>query len=352
MRPELRLAFRLLFAAFAASAVLLAGTAARADDPDALRGQAGALERENARLDDTAHGALLELYALETKLGRATRHAARLRERLDALVRERASASRQLRIARQAEAAAQKRLGDRLVALYVEGNVDPLEVLLGASSLDDAITALDNIARLAREDDRISRQAEETRAELRRAVDRLAAREREVREASSVAESARAALAVARDEKAAYLAALEREQALNTQEIQRLGAQAAAAEQRTAELEPAAPAQSESAGSGAAALTVAGDPGMPRPGGQLTVDAVAYSLPVFTASGLPVGKGVVAVDPSVIPLGTRMFVPGYGPAIAADVGTAIKGLIIDLWFPTYEQAVAWGRRTVTITISG
>jgi 3D (Asp-Asp-Asp) domain-containing protein len=86
--------------------------------------------------------------------------------------------------------------------------------------------------------------------------------------------------------------------------------------------------------------------------GQLTVDAVAYSLPGYTASGLPVGKGVVAVDPSVIPLGTRLYVPGYGPAVAADVGTAIIGRIIDLWFPTYEQAAVWGRRTVTITIYG
>ena len=47
-----------------------------------------------------------------------------------------------------------------------------------------------------------------------------------------------------------------------------------------------------------------------------------------------------------------MYVPGYGPAIAADVGTAIRGFIIDLWFPTYEEAVAWGRKTVTITIYG
>ena len=82
----------------------------------------------------------------------------------------------------------------------------------------------------------------------------------------------------------------------------------------------------------------------------LVVDAVAYHLPGNTASGLPVGPGVVAVDPSVIPLGTRMYVPGYGPAIAADVGSAVKGAMIDLWFPTTAQALAWGRRTVTITL--
>jgi 3D (Asp-Asp-Asp) domain-containing protein len=63
-----------------------------------------------------------------------------------------------------------------------------------------------------------------------------------------------------------------------------------------------------------------------------------------------VGWGIVAVDPRLIPLGTRMYVPGYGEAIAADVGTAILGPKLDIWFPTLAQAQAWGRRTVTITV--
>lgn len=83
---------------------------------------------------------------------------------------------------------------------------------------------------------------------------------------------------------------------------------------------------------------------------RLKVDAVAYHLPGKTASGLPVGRGVVAVDPKLIPLGTRLFVPGYGRAVAADVGTAIKGRIIDLWMPTTAAARSWGRKTVVITI--
>jgi len=80
------------------------------------------------------------------------------------------------------------------------------------------------------------------------------------------------------------------------------------------------------------------------------VDTVAYHLPGRTASGLPVRKGVVAVDPVLIPLGTRLFVPGYGRAIAADVGTAIKGRIIDLWMPNDAEARKWGRKSVLITI--
>jgi 3D (Asp-Asp-Asp) domain-containing protein len=83
---------------------------------------------------------------------------------------------------------------------------------------------------------------------------------------------------------------------------------------------------------------------------RLRVDAVAYHLPGRTASGLPCAKGVVAVDPRLIPLGTQMHVPGYGRAVAADVGTAIKGRIIDVWMPTDAAARKWGRRTLTITL--
>lgn len=59
-------------------------------------------------------------------------------------------------------------------------------------------------------------------------------------------------------------------------------------------------------------------------------DHPAYGI---TASGVPVTKGIVAVDPSVIPLGTRLYIPGYGFAVAADTGGGIKGNMIDLGYP-------------------
>jgi 3D (Asp-Asp-Asp) domain-containing protein len=65
---------------------------------------------------------------------------------------------------------------------------------------------------------------------------------------------------------------------------------------------------------------------------------------------VPVGYGIVAVDPSVIPLGTHMTIPGYGDGVAADTGGAIAGARIDLWFPTRAEALAWGSRTVTATL--
>jgi 3D (Asp-Asp-Asp) domain-containing protein len=83
---------------------------------------------------------------------------------------------------------------------------------------------------------------------------------------------------------------------------------------------------------------------------RLVVDVVAYSLPGRTSSGRPVARGVVAVDPRIIPLGTRLHVPGYGKGVAADTGSAIRGHLIDVWFPTRAEARAWGRKTITITV--
>jgi len=69
-----------------------------------------------------------------------------------------------------------------------------------------------------------------------------------------------------------------------------------------------------------------------------------------TASGMRVQPGVVAVDPRVIPLGTRLYVQGYGYSIAADTGKAIKGNRIDVYKKTLSEAYGWGRKTVSVYI--
>lgn len=70
----------------------------------------------------------------------------------------------------------------------------------------------------------------------------------------------------------------------------------------------------------------------------------------YTSIGLKAGYGVIAVDPSVIPLRSRLFIEGYGYAIAGDVGSAIKGSRIDLGFNTYGEAMQFGRKRVKVYI--
>lgn len=69
-----------------------------------------------------------------------------------------------------------------------------------------------------------------------------------------------------------------------------------------------------------------------------------------TATGMKAVYGCVAVDPRVIPLGTHLFVEGYGFAIASDTGSAIKGNRIDLCFNSRSQALNFGRRSVRVHV--
>jgi 3D (Asp-Asp-Asp) domain-containing protein len=71
-----------------------------------------------------------------------------------------------------------------------------------------------------------------------------------------------------------------------------------------------------------------------------------------TATGLPIGYGAAAVDPRVVPLGTKMYIEGYGYAFACDTGGAIKGSRIDLAYDSYYLANTKGRKKVKVWILG
>lgn len=87
---------------------------------------------------------------------------------------------------------------------------------------------------------------------------------------------------------------------------------------------------------------------------EVVCNATAYYGGTITATGHAVGVGVMAVDPKVFPYGTTMYVGTagsgrsyYGIATAYDCGGAVKGNIIDVWYPTYADCARWGRRNVT-----
>ncbi|MDO5649390.1 MAG: 3D domain-containing protein [Gallicola sp.] len=69
-----------------------------------------------------------------------------------------------------------------------------------------------------------------------------------------------------------------------------------------------------------------------------------------TATGTVPKKGTIAVDPDVIPLGTELYVEGYGNGVAEDTGSAVKGNIIDLYMDSEQEARNWGRKNVNVTI--
>lgn len=83
----------------------------------------------------------------------------------------------------------------------------------------------------------------------------------------------------------------------------------------------------------------------------LRVLVTAYCLTGTTFSGTPVHHGTVAVDPRIIPLGSHIFIPGYGRGRARDTGSAVKGYHIDVWMSSCSRAIQWGTRTLRVRVS-
>jgi len=227
-------------------------------------------------------------------------------------------------------APAARTLGERrLHAGLLASLLVAVAVMLGAQSLTKGLRQLDDLSRVADESRQIVATTTVARQRLLRSEVRLAAEERRLTRALTAAREAEREVAAAAASRLAYISSLRAQE--KAAQVRSVVATAQQAQQTSQQLQP---------------TTTPPPPTGPR---QLVVSATCYDLPGKTATGMPVGIGVVAVDPSVIPLGTRMYVPGYGNAVAADVGGAIKGAVIDLWMPA-SQCMAWGRRTVTITL--
>lgn len=323
----------------AAGAALAAGGGAQS--PADLEAQADALRAHNEALAAGSQSALGSLTAIESRLSQAQAELASFRARSAEVRAQRREVGRELGIVRTALGITQRALARRLQTVYEEGHTDVLAVILGASSLDEALSAVETIDLAARQDESLLDRARTTSRRLARLSRSLAAKQRELDQLAAAKAAAAASLADARAQRLRTIASLGAARSANTGRIARLDARA-----RTLASVQASPPTPVVA-PGAPSL-----PAGPASAGvrSLTVLATGYALPGRTATGRRVGWGVVAVDPSVIPLGSRLAIPGYGMGVAADTGGAIAGARIDLWFPTVAQAHSWGSRTVTITI--
>ncbi len=317
---------------------LVSAATVAADSSSSPRDHASTLTRQNADLAARSRGVVLELYSLDARLAHERARLVALRIRTAEVKGELAAAQQRLRVAQHTLKVSERSLASRLALLYEQGDNDPLAVVLGATSIADALGNLDSLDRIADQDRVVieqTRQAKHSAAALSR---ELAAKERNLLGLVQQASQSTLVLGQSRSQRASYLATLASRQKLNAAAIAAYQQQALAVEAKAREVAAVSPTQP------AAPIPTA--PG----GSSLTVLATGYSIHGHTATGAPTGWGVVAVDPSVIPLGTRLTIPGYGSGVAADTGSAIQGATIDVWFPTVAQARAWGRRTVTISL--
>lgn len=315
-------------AAVAAGLTLAAASAALA-----APGTSGRSRPVGDQLGSQIHQALLGLYALDSQLHAWQARVASLRAEA-AANRQRQTVLRQQLGATQASLeVGQRKLGLNLRTLYEQGNVDPVAVMLGSTTLTNGIRRLDDLQRVTDQTRHIVSATTAARRRLLGMRLRLAAEERRLASSLSGAQAAERRVAGAAAAKTAYVSSLRTKERLRAAQVRTVVTTAHAVQQKSQQLQPqTAPAPA------------------PAGGRQLVVSATCYDLPGHTATGMPVGPGVVAVDPSVIPLGSKLYIPGYGNGIAADVGSGIRGAMIDLWYASYSQCAAWGRRTVTITV--
>lgn len=332
------------FAVLAGTAVVatLPGGGA-AESAGELERRAKALRAENASLATGARSALADLAAIESRLARTQAELASFRDRAARVRARRREVREELGIARSSLRAVQRSLAKRMQTVYEQGDTDTMAVVLGARSLGGVLSAIETLDLAAAQDEDLLRRARSASARLALLGRRLAGRQRELEQLAAVRAAAAASLADARSDRLQAISALRSVSRSNTNQI-------AGLEERARTLASAA---------ATSAPSVDPVPGAPQvavgavSSGEysLSVVATGYALPGTTATGTPAGWGAVAVDPSVIPLGSRLGIPGYGVGVAADTGGAIQGARIDLWFPTTEQALAWGTRVVTITVS-
>ena len=291
----------------------------------------------------------MQLFATDAALARARESEGAAQARLARVRADLRSLRSRLAVARTNERAAQRALALRLNEIYRARPLDALAVLLESRSWSDVSAGLDLLDRLSRSDSSLVRSARRWHAGPAGAVAHAAAPPRLERAARrprgrhawprcsrpTGAHRALLAQAAARARARGRHPGLHRAPRRGARAPRRAPAAARRRQQR--HRRTAAPA----------AATRAQAPSLAA-GTTLSVSSTAYSLPGHTASGLPVGPGICATDPRVIPLGTRFEVPGYGPCVAADTGSSVIGATIDIWMPS-ERASVYGTQTITIT---
>ncbi len=213
--------------------VPLVPVALAAANPSGLRSQAASLRANDESLEARANAATLELYALEAELRQARSAVASVAARQEVVARDRAAVRKQLAIARNALHVSEAQLAELVRALYEHsGTADPLAILLGAASLDEALTGLDSLSRAAGENSRIIEQARASRKRLATLDERLAAREAELAQLAAAAAARTRALAEAAGTRERFVAGLRHQQGLNSARISSIEAQATSARKR------------------------------------------------------------------------------------------------------------------------
>lgn len=219
-----------------------------------------------------------------------------------------------------------------------------------ASSMNNKVSELKE--KMANNEELLAQISTDKQKERQRLVSEKAAAEAQKKRAAETAKAEAAKKQAAADKQAQADAAAK----LEAEAAEESSSQASSSSTST---ESSSTESSSSASSSESSSTPESSTGESSTGSGrvLQMESTAYSwreagASNLSATGIDLSKesNVVAVDPSVIPLGSLVKVSGYGFAIAGDTGGAIQGNIIDVHFDSIDQCTAWGRRQVTVEI--
>ncbi|MDI6689076.1 MAG: 3D domain-containing protein [Actinomycetota bacterium] len=228
-------------------------------------------------------------------------------------------------------------LNERIKNIYINGEVSPAQFLFNSNDFYTLLKILTYMQIIAANDAELVRSVSQEKERLEYLKDEIEGKCEYLTHLKSKYESRRELLSQKLKEKRNFLDKIRREKRLSYGKLRILKTRASLIRSRMHQLQP--PSRGIEARS-------------------LRMLATAYcpckictgSGNGRTATGMLAGYGVVAVDPRVIPLGTKLYISGYGEAIAGDVGRSIKGYRIDLCFNTHAEAARFGKRWVTVEI--
>jgi peptidoglycan DL-endopeptidase CwlO len=317
-------AFVRAFSALLLAALLMLAIVAGAEAPSGralAQGSPGAQPTDQDTMVKDVVTLDSEIKSLDGRLGQLGQKSAALKERISGINGE--IASRRQRVVSKRRA-----LNDRVRDIYVNGRSNKLVLLMSSENMSDFFQRTDYLNDINRRDAELVNSIRLEAAGLSATLAELKKSKKEVDGVATDLKSRKQRLQGALAERQKVLARAG-EQAAAVQE------QSGRVEQKIKELNPPVTGR--------------------HTGRFLNMVATGYSpqepgLSDHTATGMKAQHGVVAVDPTVIPLGTRLYVEGYGNAIAGDTGGAIKGNRIDLCFDTLAECNAYGKRNVRVEI--
>lgn len=244
--------------------------------------------------------------------------------------------------------------GKRVRAMYISGGDSYLDILLGSENLSDFMSRVDTVSKIMKFDKNVVIKLKKEKEAIAKQKENL---DQEKNKLVSLKKSNEVTLLrlnkSVEEEKKALNNVKEKENQIVASEAAK-AKEAREAEENSKQAKEVA---ANNINSSNEQTLSRGESNSMSYSKVVVVEATAYAGDGITASGDPTnrnpnGYSTIAVDPRVIPWGARVYVEGYGYAIACDTGGAIKGNRIDLFMHSEAECNSWGRRTVKVYIIG